>query len=112
MLRAEDQFGFIFDGNRSLSDLCNFGDSAKQRWSKELRGEENQPKGSGQLMCRMALDEVFSRYPEGLVLAEVLKSNPRSFDFHLKLGFEPVPATESKQSRTIWSASSLGEKMA
>ncbi len=66
------------------------------------RGENDVPKGMGLRMCRMALDEIFARFPDGLVMAEVLKSNPKSFDFHLKLGFQPVPSHESKQSGDFW----------
>lgn len=50
-------------------------------------GAEDAPKGSGTLMCEMALEYAFEDLQLESVIGEVLASNLRSQSFHKKFGF-------------------------
>jgi UDP-4-amino-4,6-dideoxy-N-acetyl-beta-L-altrosamine N-acetyltransferase len=57
------------------------------RWGFYL-GEENLPARSGTTMAEHAINLAFEKFGVERIDAEALRSNPRSLDFHLKLGFK------------------------
>ncbi len=50
-------------------------------------GEENAPKGSGQIMGFLSLNHIFEEFKLRKLCAEVLGFNERSIRYHRKLGF-------------------------
>lgn len=115
-LRSPERAFFMFMKHDEPVGVIGFFDIKDNgaNWTLYLAQEKN-PQGLGTMMCTLALERFFEKYPVSRIETCVLLGNEKSLRLHKKLGFDMIGTNDTsialKLERSVWDAQKHKENL-